>query len=258
MDAKKNSLELKYKEIQEKLGAQVNIFFEDIQAIFPDMARSSLYWSVSKLVQEKYLKRVRNGVYELNESRGKSAVFLSEMARRVQSILNEEGFEYYISGMDVIVKFMQHVPENYPVIIFVEKVALKEILQTLKNSKIMTVESGELKEAYDDYFYKSEDPIVILYQTESFIYAENNIATTEKAFIDLFYAVTRNNYPLPLQELARAYNNMMRLGIIDQKTLVKASYKRNLQYDIRYIVESKYITEGATEFVRNMKREREE
>ena len=252
MAEKKNSLELKYKEIKEKLGAQVNIFFDDIQAIFMNTPKSSLYWIVSKLVAEGYLKRVRNGVYELNETRGKSAVFLSEMARRVQNILDEEGFKYYISGMDVISKFMQHVPENYPIIVFGEKAAIGEIIRTLKDNKILVTEPAKLREIYSDYIYKSDESIVILYPTDSFVYANDNTATTEKAFIDLFYAITRNQYPLALQELSRAYNNMIRLGAIDQKALVKASYKRSLQYDIRYIVESKYITEGAKEFVQDM------
>jgi len=157
--------------------------------------------------------------------------------------------------MDVILKFMQHVPENYPIIVFIEKAAHQEIVHILKQKKIMVTEPTLLKETYDNYMYTSEKSIVILYPTDNFDYEEDNIATTEKAFIDLFYAVTRNKYPLAIQELARAYSNMARLGAIDQKTLVKASYKRNLQYDIRYIVESKYITEGAFEFAQTLRKE---
>jgi hypothetical protein len=43
---------------------------------------------------------------------------------------------------------------------------------------------------------------------------------------------------------------MVRLGAIDQKKMITISYKRNLQYDIRYIVESKYLSEGAKEIVK--------
>jgi len=157
--------------------------------------------------------------------------------------------------MDILEKFMHHIPENYPIIVFGEKRAMGEILRALKNNKVMAINPKALREVYDEYIYKLEEPIVILYSTESFIYAENNIATNEKAFIDLFYAVTRNQYPLALQELARSYNNMLRVGAIDQKLLIKMSYQRNLQHDIRYIVESKYISKGAIEFVKSMKLE---
>ena len=255
MAEKISSLEQKYNKIKEKLGNQVNIFFDDIRKIFPDTPKNSMYWTVSKLVQTGYLKRVRSGVYELNEARGKRAVHLSDMARKVRKILDEEGYEYYISGMDILLKFMHHVPESYPIIVFGEKRAIREILQALKNNKIMAINPKVLRQIYDEYIYKSEEPLVILYPTESFMYAENNIATNEKTFIDLFFAVTRNQYPLALQELARSYNNMLRIGAIDQKLLVKMSYQRNLQHDIRYIVESKYISKGAIEFVKSMKLE---
>ncbi|MDW5300644.1 MAG: DUF6577 family protein [Sedimentibacter sp.] len=255
MRKQKSSLEVKYQLIKENLRTQLNIYFNDIQAIFPDSPKSSLYWMLSKMVDEGYLKRVRNGVYSFNEMKGKSAVYLSNMARQIKEILDEEGFEYYISGMDVLSKFMQHVPENYPIIVFVEKTAYQEILWILREKNIMATEPTLFKETFYNYMYTSEKSIVILYKTDNFNYEENNIATTEKAFIDLFYAITRNKYPLAIQELARAYNNMVRLGAIDQRKLVKTSYIRNLQYDIRYIVESKYITEDALEFVNNIRRE---
>lgn len=49
------------------------------------------------------------------------------------------------------------------------------------------------------------------------IFADSNVALNEKAFIDLFFAITRNSYPMPLQELGRTYSNMIRLGAIDKK-----------------------------------------
>jgi len=127
MAKKMSSLEQKYNEIKERLGNQVNIFFDDIRKIFPDTPKNSLYWIVSKLVQAGYLKRVRNGVYELNETRGKRAVHLSDMTRKVRRILDEEGYDYYISGMDILLKFMHHIPENYPIIVFGEICEYKEM-----------------------------------------------------------------------------------------------------------------------------------
>lgn len=46
-------------------------------------------------------------------------------------------------------------------------------------------------------------PNVILYLTDNFDYADSNIALTENAFIDLFYAITRNTYPMSMQELGK-------------------------------------------------------
>ena len=91
-------------------------------------------------------------------------------------------------------------------------------------------------------------------QTESFDFAEDGLATIEKAFVDLFYAVTRNGYPVALQEMVRMYENLVRLGNIDKKMLITVAVRRGIQYDIRFIVESKFITEDAMKFVEILRR----
>ncbi|HZK61826.1 MAG TPA: DUF6577 family protein [Anaerovoracaceae bacterium] len=250
MKKKTSSLEFKYNIIKENLQDQVNIIVTDISSLFPELEKSSLYWMISKLVKEGYLKRIRNGVYSLNEIKGKSAVYLSETAKKVGNILDSEGYEYYFSGIDIVLKFMQHVPEEYPIILFVEKSSEADIMQLLNRNEITVVKASSVKDMGDEYVYTIMRPNVIIYLTDNFDYTDNNIALTEKAFIDLFYAITRNGYPMSLQELGRTYSNMIRLGAIDQKKMITMSYKRNLQYDIRYIVENKYISDGAKEVVK--------
>ena len=250
MNKEISSLEAKYNVIKENLSDQVNIMVSDISVLFPELEKSSLYWTISKLVKEGYLKRIRNGLYSLNERKGKSAVYLSETAKTVGTILDSEGYNYFLSGIDVIIKFMQHVPEEYPIILFVEKNSETDIIQLLNKNKITVVKASSVKDFDDEYVYTIMRPNVILYLTDNFDYADSNIALTEKAFIDLFYAITRNAYPMSLQELGKTYSNMIRLGAIDQKKMITISYKRNLQYDIRYIVENKYVSEGAKEIVK--------
>ena len=64
---KVSALEKKYNAIKEKLREQTTFYMEDVQAIFPEMKQSSIYWNLSKLVEAGYLKRVRTGVYTFNE-----------------------------------------------------------------------------------------------------------------------------------------------------------------------------------------------
>ena len=92
-------------------------------------------------------------------------------------------------------------------------------------------------------------PWVVLYMTENFDFATNGLASIEKAFVDFYYAVTRNGYPVAIQELVRIYENLTRLGNIDKKKMISVAMKRGIQYDIRFIVESKFITEAAMKFV---------
>lgn len=98
------------------------------------MKKSSLYWNLSKLVDGGYLKRIRNGVYAFNEWKDKKSISISGIAERIRDIMDETGFDYYISGVDILRKYMLHVPEQYPVILFIEKEAKDEIKTVLKES----------------------------------------------------------------------------------------------------------------------------
>ena len=90
----RNALESKYQRILNELGEQATFYIEDIQRIFPDMKKSTLYWNMSKLVDGGYLKRVRNGVYSFNEWKGKKNVSLSQTA---------EKYEIYWTKQDLII-----------------------------------------------------------------------------------------------------------------------------------------------------------
>lgn len=249
------SLEKKYEKIVEVFGNQSSFYVDEVEQIFPELKKSTLYWNLSKLVENGYLKRIRNGVFAFNEWRGKKGVYLSYSAEQIKDLLDETGFNYFISGLDILAKYMQHVPEQYPVIIFVEKEAKEEIYDNLTFKGIDVIELLQIKKMHENAVFSGNNSMqVVLYTTENFAYSEEGLATVEKAFVDLYFAVSRNNYPLPLQELVRIYQNLSRLGNIDKKRLITVATKRNIQYDIRFIVESKFITEQAMEFVERLKR----
>ena len=219
------ALEVKYQKMVELLGDQSTFYVDEVKKIFPEMKKSSLYWNMSKLVEGGYLRRIRNGVYAFNEWKGKKNISLLGSAEKIRDILDETGFDYYISGLDILHKYMQHVPEQYPNIVFVRKESKTEITEVLNENDYKVIEPVNLKDIYENNVYAGiEESAVLLYQTENFDDSENGLATIEKAFVDLYYAVTRNEYPLALQELVRIYENLVRLGNIDKKIRNKSRF----------------------------------
>ena len=191
------ALEVKYQKMVELLGDQSTFYVDEVKKIFPEMKKSSLYWNMSKLVEGGYLRRIRNGVYAFNEWKGKKNISLLGSAEKIRDILDETGFDYYISGLDILHKYMQHVPEQYPNIVFVRKESKTEITEVLNENDYKVIEPVNLKDIYENNVYAGiEESAVLLYQTENFDDSENGLATIEKAFDDLYYAVTRNKYPL--------------------------------------------------------------
>ena len=250
-----NAIEIKFKKLQESLSEQQTFTMGDVEYIFQEYSKATLYWFVSELVKLGYVKRLRRGTFAFNEWMGKKNISISLEAEKLSGILSETGFNYYISGLDILAKYMHHVPEQYPIMLFAEKVGKDEIKTVLKENGFLVFEPTELKTRYEDAVYAGRDETqVVVYQTDNFEYENDGLATLEKAFVDTYFSVTRNDYPLALQELVRIYENMIRTGNIDLRKTITIASRRSIQYDIRYIVESRYITDEAQKFVEILKR----
>lgn len=249
----KHNLEEKFNEIKTAIGQEPLFTMQDIQSIFPDKQKSSLYWDASKLVEAGYLVRIRNGVYKLKDSTVNNTLILSDAAKEIQKKLQETGFDFYISGIDILSKYLHHIPEEYPIIVYALKTAIDEIKIALDSKKYFVTQSYSSINQSELHNFVGNRIHILLIPTESFTFSQNNLATTEKAFLDLFYEITRDGYPLALQELVRMYKNLVRNGALDQKKLVKMSYIRNMQHDVRYMVESKYLSNEAIRFVSMIK-----
>lgn len=252
----KTALEKKYEIIKQNLGNQTTFYTDEVIPLFPELKKSTLYWNLSKLVEAGYIKRVRNGVFSFNDLKGRQGIILCETAQKLKNCMDELGFYYYISGLDILAKYMLHIPEQYPVIAFIEKAAKEEIYNNLLAEGFEVIEPQYTKKMYEDAMFSgSHNMQVILYTTEDFQYSSEGLASIEKAFADLYFAITRNGYPLSLQELVRIYQNLSRLGNIDKKKLITVASRRNIQYDIRFIVENRFITDSAIEFGKILRRE---
>ena len=249
------SLEEKHRLLRDAFSEQPSFATDDVLALYPEANRNTINWTLSKLAAEGKIRRIRTGVYSflLNEPAG-NGIVLSTDAERIDEILAEEGFEYYISGADILSKYMHHVPEHYPVILFVEKAARDGVSDILRRNGIAVTDASDFERQYQNLAYFKSGVIAVLYLTDNFDYALKGLATKEKAFVDLFYAISRNGYPISLNELARMYQNMARQGAIDKKKMIAAASRRSLQHDIRLIAENSLITDAAFELAQILRK----
>ena len=166
--------------------------------------------------------------------------------------LFSDKYEFFISGLDILSIFMEHVPETYPFLLYGNRYSLDEISKLLSKNNIAVVHRDIRKYQSMRQIPMLKD-MVLLYPTNEFSYAKNGLASFEKSFVDTYYEVTRRKYPLPLQELARIFMNMKRRSSLDTNRLIKIASWRRIDYDIRYIVERDFISDKAIEFVTLLK-----
>ena len=172
----KTALEKKYEIIKQNLGNQTTFYTDEVIPLFPELKKSTLYWNLSKLVEAGYIKRVRNGVFSFNDLKGRQGIILCETAQKLKNYMDELGFYYYISGLDILAKYMLHIPEQYPVIAFIEKAAKEEIYNNLLAEGFEVIEPQYTKKMYEDAMFSgSHNMQVILYTTEDFQYSSEEL-----------------------------------------------------------------------------------
>jgi len=250
----KHGLEKKYETIENLFKNKENFTVSDVQEALGNK-RSTVYWILSNLAKKGYIYPTGKGIYSLQKKEKEIKSSISSLASLVINILKESGNEFFISGLDILSVFMEHVPETYPVILFVNKYSADEIYDVLSKNNIDAVTNRYFKNYHEIRRFSSVKEIVLIKETNEFVYSKNNLAVFEKAFVDLFYEVTRNDYPLSLQELVRIYLNMKRRISIDTARMKKIASRRNIQEDIRYITEYNHINQKAREFADILKKQ---
>jgi hypothetical protein len=212
--------------------------------------QSTLYWTLYKLTQNGYISRTGQGLYSF-QNRGAESIqpILSRLAKRIFDVLMETGHDFFISGLDILTVFVDHVPETYPVLVFAGKTDAEEVADILSRNKIDVVPYANIQDYSAIRRMSSVGELALLIPTQEFTYPANGLASFEKAFVDLYYEVSRRDYPLSIQELVRVYLNMRRRMSMNTNRMVKIASRRNIQQDIRYIVEHDAITNAAIEFI---------
>ncbi|MBU0574780.1 MAG: hypothetical protein KJ704_00865 [Proteobacteria bacterium] len=157
--------------------------------------QSTLYWTLHKLTQGGYISRTGQGLYSF-QNRGAESIqpILSTLASRILNVLRETGYDFFISGLDILTGFMDHVPETYPVLLFARKSDAEEVADILSRNKIDVVPYTNIKAYSAIRRMSSVGELALLIPTQEFAYAANGLATFEKAFVDLYYEVSRRNY----------------------------------------------------------------
>ena len=162
------SINDKYEVMREAFSDQQTFIMPDMERIFPKLSKATLYWLVSELVKMGLIKRIRRGTFAFNEWAGKKNISISKEAERLSEILAETGFYFYVSGLDILSKYMHHIPEQYPIMLFIEKAAREEIKSVLNDKGFLVFEPTEVKDKFEDAIYSGKNETqVVLYQTET-------------------------------------------------------------------------------------------
>lgn len=233
---------------------QNKAFFKVIDAErVMQMPKSSIYWYLSKMVELGQINRVSKGKYAIHLNYNNDSILNSGVAAKIHGVLQESGFRFYISGIDVLQKHMQHIPDAYPIMLYVDKFSRDEIEDILLQQNITVISAKELTNRSTISNLSRLGAVVLIYATSNFKFSQNGYATIEKAYVDLYFEITRRGYPLSLQELARIYDNLLNKGAIDKTNMVQAAHEHSIRPEFRKIADTDKISAEAFEMANRRK-----
>jgi len=198
----------------------------------------SRYKVLQELTKRGLLRRLGRGVYAIDDDNSaiQPTASLSEAIREACAALASEGIRFFVTGLDILLPFTQHLLVRYPHLIYVERGAgewAKHTLATQGYKVALDPSEEALQLALD---LAADEHLIVLRETAQFYGAEAGRAEPEKALVDLYFEVTRAGYPLSLTEVGRIFFHFLRQGHVSYSRLLHAARRRGLETEMRRIL----------------------
>ena len=174
----------------------------EIYALFPDMNSQTVSWHLHEEMGKGFVEKISHGSYRLSSMTPSDVERLSnipDLSTSAFSCLKASGYDFYLSGLDCMNGIGFKVDGSYPVILCTRKHSMKDVQLLLMREFDLAITEDE-SNLLGMGTLKSRIQFVIL-SSSNFALQSDGFAFPEKAFVDLYYAVTRMEYPLPTREL---------------------------------------------------------
>ncbi len=202
------------------------------------VSRDLTYKILQELTEHGLLRRLGRGVYAIDDEKFaiQPAASLSEAIREACAALVSDGIRFFVTGLDMLLPFTQHLLVRYPHLVYVERGSGEWAKHTLvtRGYKVALDPGEEALELALDL--AADEPFIIVRETTQFYGAEAGKAEPEKALVDLYFEVTRAGYPLSLSEMGRIFFHFLRHGHVNYSRLLHAARRRGLEAEMRRIL----------------------
>jgi len=239
-----------YNELVKHLENKGEMSTRQIYSLFPNINENTISWRLHKFVSWGKLHRAGHGQYSLFEVYENNAVgydYLQEKSQIVYNSAIDYGYNFYLTGLDSLIGEMLHIPEQYPVLMVLEKDGINE-MQYILSDKDLLVLTEKDRGIISESFVRDKTDVFIL-RGKDFSFSTDNIAQKEKGFVDLYYAVTRMEYGVSVPELYRIYQNLLRNRSLAALKVKAAARDRGILAEMTWLLEYDRMPEKALEFM---------
>ena len=205
----------------------------EIYDYFYPMNPKTVSWHLFDCIKQGIVDRSSHGLYVLSSSLPEIKERLANISSYSQEIYDfmcSSGFDFYLSGMDCLNGLGVWTQGSLPVIICTRKADVKDVQLELMRHYDLTLIESETSMLADE---KARGLIrSIILSSNDFTLQKGHFAFVEKAFVDLYYAVTRMEYPLPIEELP----HLLSLFNINPYRFKRSTKDRHLSSELDFLL----------------------
>ncbi len=211
---------------------------DDLFNLFPNISREEIIRQLNKLIRKEKIFAVGRNLYTTQMLGKEPSVHLSEDMEKIRKILNENGINYIITGLDILKEYVNLIPKRMIHLIYVVKGSgelAKDIIEKKTNRRcILNPTAKEIRNVFVHY---GDDIIVLREVGESSIeYHNQGIASHEKAIVDIYFETTRKRIPFSNPELMNILKNIFAGTRIEYTRLLRAAARRNIKAELILIL----------------------
>lgn len=206
---------------------------QEIYSYFSDMNSKTVSWHLYNCLNEGLVNRSSHGKYTLSSSIPQVDERLSHIPARncmLFDFMCQTGFDFYMTGLDCMNGMGFDVSGNYPVLFCCRKNEIKDVqIETMRHLDLTLTEYDT--QMLSDEKLKRKIQFVLL-GTNDFSLQKGHFAFLEKAFVDLYFAATRLDYPIPIGELP----HILSLIDINPYRFKRATKDRNISHELDFLL----------------------
>ncbi|MDR2570548.1 MAG: hypothetical protein LBD23_09660 [Oscillospiraceae bacterium] len=247
---KKTADEVFYYKLLNYMNKEGEMSTRQIYSLFPDTNQNTISWRLHRLVNWGKLHKSGHGQYslfEVNENNAAGYNYLQEKSKIIYDSVIDYGYNFYLTGLDALVGEMLHIPEQYPVLLVVEQEGINEIKHILSEKDMLVLTDRDRSIISESLIRDKTD--VFIFKGKDFSLSTDYIAQKEKGFVDLYYAVTRMEYGVSVQELYRIYQNLLRNLSLATLKIKAAAKDRGILTELNWLLEFDKVPIKAQEFM---------
>lgn len=128
-----------------------------------------------------------------------------EVARLLEAAKPAPAFRVAVSGLDLLSGSLHYLPMRYPHLLLVERDGLADVRAALSDAGYLPVSPAGVAEVWRA---EPKLPVVVLKPLRQFhgVPNDSQLAGPERAFLDLLYEVRHHDFPFPMSDLRRMWD----------------------------------------------------